>query len=159
MEIESRFPSLRSSRSLPPMTVPAHGSTRYLRSRVEVRSGVLRWEVPRAVFGVLPIGSRTIEIPLSEVSSLTVRRTLQPLRFILGLAWVAIPMIFGLWWLAVPSAMFGIWVIAISVGPQLEVSTTTGTTRRAPFCFTHRFDAELYAQAALAIAEEVRQRA
>jgi hypothetical protein len=30
---------------------------------------------------------------------------------------------------------------------------------RAPFCFSHRLDAELYAQAALAIAEEVRQQA
>ena len=159
MELESRLEKQRGNVSLPPMTVPAHGSTRYLRSRVEVSGGVLRWEVPRAVFGVFPIGTRTIAIPISEVSRMTVHRTLQPLRFILGLAWVTIPVIFGQWWLAVPSTVFGIWVIAISVGSQLEVSTTTGMTRRAPFCFTHRLDAELYAQAALAIAEEVRQRA
>ncbi len=144
---------------LPPITAPVHGSTRYLRSQVEVSDGILRWETPAALFGVVPIGTRKTEIPVSAVATLTVRRTVQPLRLALGLAWVVIPLLLGQWWWAVPSTMFGVWVVAISLGPQLEVTTTQGVIRRAPFCFSHRFDAELYAEVVLDIAEDVRNRA
>ena len=39
--------------SVPRTTLPVHGSTRYIRTIIEVDDGVVRWEVPRTLLGMV----------------------------------------------------------------------------------------------------------
>jgi hypothetical protein len=91
------------------------------------------------------------------VFSLGVRRRLQPVRFGFGAACIAVPLMFDLWWLAIPMTLFGLWLLLISLGQQLEVLTTAGTRHRAPVCFNHQLDGELYAHAVMRMADEPRE--
>jgi len=139
---------------VPRITVPLHGLTRYLRVRFEVTDGVLRWEVPRTLLGTVPIGVRHIEVPVGEVRSARVHMAARPLRLLVGAACIAVPAVLGLWWLAVPMVVVGAWVVLVSFGPQLEVVTRAGVRHRAVVCFGHRIHAEMYAAAVNDLAEE-----
>lgn len=130
--------------SLPPMTLPQHGLTRYLRVRLAVADGSLQWALPRALLGIVPLGVRQVRVPLGDVRSARLGMVVRPLRLLAGVACIAVPLILTLWWLAVPAALLGLWVILVSFGPHLEVVTRTGARHRAGVCFGHRIDAELY---------------
>ena len=81
---------------LPQITLPMHGSTRYLRVRLEVRDGMLRWEVPRVFLGLVPVGRRCVVIPVEEVGSVVVRRMIRPLLLAIGAAAIAGPLVVGI---------------------------------------------------------------
>ena len=137
---------------LPQITLPMHGSTRYLRVRLEVRDGMLRWEVPRVLLGLVPVGRRGVVIPVEEVVSVVVRRMIRPLLLAIGAAAIAGPLVVGSWWggwwwAAMPMVILGLWVILVSFGPQLVAVTRSGARHRAAVCFGHQIDAELYAAA------------
>jgi hypothetical protein len=137
---------------LPQITLPMHGSTRYLRVRLEVGDGMVLWEVPRALLGLVPVGVRRVVIPVGEVESVLVRRVVRPLRLAVGAAAIAGSLTIaclwgGWWWAAMAMVIIGLWVVLTSLGPQLEVVTRTGARQRAAVCFGHQFDAELYATA------------
>jgi hypothetical protein len=128
-----------------------------LRIRLEVTDAVLRWEVPRTLLGVVPIGVRHLGVSIGEVRSARIHRTARPLRLLLGAACIVVPLVFGLWWLAVPMVVAGAWVILVSLGPHLEVVTRAGARHRAGVCFSHKFDAELYLEAVNDLAEQAQQ--
>jgi hypothetical protein len=137
---------------LPQITLPMHGSARYMRVRLEVRDGMLRWEVPRALLGLVPIGIRHVVIPVREVGSVLVRRMVRPLRPAFGAAGIAGPLVVaclwgGWWWAVMPMAIIGFWVILVALDPHIEAVTRTGARHRAAVCFGHQIDAELYAAA------------
>jgi hypothetical protein len=137
----------RDPRWVPETTLPMHNLTRYLRARVGVTDGVLQWAVPRTLLGVAPIGTRRLALPIEDVRSARMRRGVHPVRFLFGLACVAVPPFFTPWWVMVPLILLGIWVILVSLGPHLEVETLSGRKHRAGVCFGHQIDAELYAAA------------
>ncbi len=141
---------------VPWMTVPTHRLTRYLRVGLEVADGVLRWDVPRTLLGVVPVGTRHVSLPVVDVRSLQVHRVVRWVNLVVGAACIVVPLVFGLWWFAAPMAVFGIWVILVSLGPQLDVVTESGMTGHASVCFSHQLDAELYMAAVTDLAEEVR---
>lgn len=131
--------------SVPRTTLPVHGSTRYIRTYIEVDDGVIRWEVPRTVLGMIPIGSRFIEVPIAEVISVEMRRVVpHPVRLLVGVALVIAPWFFLPWWVSVPMLLLGLWTILIALGPHLELATKSGKVHRAPVCPRHSLDAELY---------------
>ncbi len=101
--------------SVPPITVPANGLTRYLRTRLEVSNGELRWQVARTLLGLVPIGVRTVSVPVGQVGSLAVHRIVRPASFAAGVACMAVPVILRLWWVAAPLALVGAWIIAVSL--------------------------------------------
>lgn len=145
--------------TLPPVRLPQHGTTRYLRVEFEVEDGVVRWVTPRTILGIVPIGTRRIEVPIEGVGALRLRRVVHPVRLVVGAACILVPPALALWWAAVPLAVFGLWVILVSVGPHLEMVTSAGTKHRAAVCFGHQIDAELYVDAVGGFAAEARRSA
>lgn len=148
----------------PPILVPVHSLTRYLRARLEVTGGVLRWEVPRTVLGVLPAGERHVSVPIGDVGSIEVRRVVRPLNLLIGAVLAAVPWLLGWWWAAGPLGVFGLWVILVSLGPRLEVLTVGGEEHHADVCFGHEdvcfgheLDAEIYMAAVDDLANERRE--
>ena len=145
-----------ATQQVPPITVPTHRLTRYLRVRLEVVSGVLRWDVPRTLLGVVPVGVRHVALPVSDVRSLVVHRVVRPFNLAVGALCVAVPIALGLWWAAAPMLILGAWVILVSLGPRLDVVTRSGAEDQANVCFSHQFDAELYMAAVTDLAERAR---
>jgi len=141
----------------PQIAVPVHGLTRYLRTKLEATDGVLRWEVPRTLLGVVPIGVRHVSVPVANVLSQQVGRGVRPFNLVAGAACIAVPLILGLWWAAVPLVIFGAWVVLVSLGPRLEVVTHTGTEHHANVCLSHQIDAELYMAAVDDLVEQAQQ--
>jgi len=141
--------------SVPRTTMPIHGTTRYIRTHLAVKNGVLKWEVPQTFLGMFQIGSRMVDIPMSDVATVDVRRfVIHPFRLAVGLALVITPWVFLPWWLSVPLLILGLWAILNTLGPHLEVVTKAGPVRRAPICFGHSLDAELYQAAVADMLEE-----
>ncbi len=134
-----------------------HGLTRYLRAEVEVTDGVMAWQMPRTLLGVLPIGARRVAVPIAEVESIAVSRTVRPLRLAVGLAGVILPWFFLPWWAALPLLVLGLWVALVALGPQIEAVTTSGAKYRAEVCFGHQFDAELYMDVVRQLSREARE--
>lgn len=132
---------------LPPIDIPVHPLTRYLRVRLEVTDGVLRWEVPRTLLGLIPIGTHHVGVPMTEVRSARVRMVLHPLHLLAGAACIVLPLVFGLGWFSAPLVIIGAWAALASFGPQVEVTTRGGARYRAGVCYGHRIDGELYATA------------
>jgi len=141
---------------VPRTTLPVHRLARYLRVRLEVTDSVLRWDVPRTLLGVVPIGVRHVAIPVADVQSLHVHRAVRPFNLAVGVLCIVMPLVFGLWWIAAPMLIFGAWVILVSLGPRLDVVTRTGATDHASVCFSHQLDAELYMAAVSDLAEQAR---
>ncbi len=143
---------------LPPITVPTHLLTRYLRVRLGVSDGFLRWEVPRTLLGVVPAGVQHISVPVGDVESLRVHRVVRPFSLLVGAACIVVPLVLALWWAAVPLGIVGLWVVLVSLGPRLEVVTHRGEKRHTSVCFSHQIDAELYMAAVTDLAEQARER-
>ncbi len=149
-ELSGKGPKARSvgGESLPPMILPQHGLTRFLRVRLEVQDGALRWMRPRTLLGIVPLGTLRWAMPLGEVDLLRLRRaTPRPVRLASGLLLLAVPLFVLPWWVAVPVMLFGAWVLLVSLGPALEVKTTSGKRHRVAVCFGHQIDADLFIEA------------
>ena len=142
---------------VPRIAMPVHRLTRYMRVRLEVTDGNLRWEVPRTLLGVVPIGVRHICVPVANVQSLQVHRVVRPLNLVVGALCAAVPLVFGLWWAAAPMLIFATWVVLVSLGPRLDVVTRSGAKEHASVCFSHQLDAELYMAAVSDVAEQARK--
>lgn len=133
---------------LPPMVLPQHGLTRYLRVRLEVTDGELCWERPRALLGIIPVGVGRLGIPLAQVRGLRLRQpAVRPFRLVVGLLLIGLPPFVLPWWAAVPLLLVGVWVTLVSLGPRLEIDTHTGKRHRTGVCFGHQFDADLFIEA------------
>ena len=131
--------------SLPRMTLPVHGTARYVRTYLEVQDGILRWDVPRTVLGMIPVGSRRVEVPLVDVKDVRMKRMVpHPVRLALGAGLAVAPWFLLPWWAAVPLLILGLWTILIALGPHLELETKSGRIHRSPICFGHSLDAEIY---------------
>jgi hypothetical protein len=128
----------------PPITIPTHQLTRYLRVRVAVVDEELQWEVPTTLLGVVPVGVKQVTIPVGEVQSIDMGRTVRAGPLPIGIAMIVAPWIFLPWWVALPVAVAGLWVAVVALGPQLVVVTRSGGRHRAAVCFGHQFDADLY---------------
>ncbi|NQV08025.1 hypothetical protein HQ535_15925, partial [bacterium] len=115
--------------SLPEMTVPMHNLTRYLRARVAVFGGVMTWQIPRTLLGIIPIGQRKVEVPVGEIRSLKMNgRTMHPISSLVGMVAVATPWFFLPWQGALLILIIGLWVLVVSLGPGIEASTRRGVT-------------------------------
>jgi hypothetical protein len=132
---------------LPPLVLPQHNLTRYLRVRLEVAGGLLRVAAPRTLLGLVSLGVRRLEIPIADVVVLNVGRRVRPLRLLIGIACIVVPSVLAPWWVILPMVIAGLWVILVSLGPQLEVVTASGRRHRAGVCFSHQIDGELFAGA------------
>ena len=146
-----------TTQTLPVIIVPTHGMTRYLRVRLGVADGVMEWQVPRTILGIVPFGVRRVAVPVASIRVVRIHRTLRPVSAVAGLACIALPIAVQWWWLVVPFCAGGLALIAISVGPRLEATTARGRTYRADVCFGHEFDADLYAEAVLDMARSLRE--
>jgi hypothetical protein len=73
-----------------------------------------------------------------------VARAVNPLHLVIGLAGVILPWVFLPWWASVPLLILGLWIVLVALGPQLLLRTRSSRTYRAPVCFGHQLDAELY---------------
>lgn len=104
----------------------------------------MRWEVPRTLLGVVPVGVRRVSVPVTEVQSIDLGRTVRPLHLTIGLGLVAVPAILGLWLLLLPLGLLGLWVALVSMGPAMVALTRNGERHRADVCFGHQLDADLY---------------
>ncbi len=128
----------------PPIRVPTHNLTRYLRTTIEVSDNTVRWTVPRTILGLMRIGLRLVAVPVDDVVSIRVGRAVSPLRLVIGLGGAILPWFFLPWWAALPLLLLGLWVTLVALGPQLILATQRNETHRAPVCFGHQLDAELY---------------
>lgn len=134
---------------VPPLVLPVHPAARHLRTRLAVDEWVLRWDVPRALLGIVPLGTKHVEVPLTELASLAlVRLSVRPLRLVAGvlIAFGAFALDVA-WWGTIGLLVLGAWVSFRSLVSGLELRTTTGRVHHAGICFGHLFDAEVYAVA------------
>ena len=143
-ESENGSHAMTGSAQAPPIRVPTHNLTRYLRATVEVSDHVVRWAVPRTILGVIPVGLRQVAVPVDDVASIGVGRTVRPLRLLVGLAGAILPWFFLPWWASLPVTVVGLWIVLVALGPQLLLTTRSNERHRAPVCFGHQLDAELY---------------
>lgn len=150
---ESR-PVLRSTErrpaDLPRLTLPQHGLTRYVHTRVEMVDRVLGIDAPRTLLGIVPMGTRRVEVPLADLVSLEVRgfgRRIRVVRLLVGLSLVIGGPVLTPWWIAGPLVLLGLWIALVSLGPKLEVVTRAGVTHRVPVCSSHQLDADLFIRA------------
>ncbi len=138
--------SSRAGVQVPPLTLPVHSLTRYLRSRFAVVDGELRWDVPRTLLGIVPVGVDHITVPIVDVREVRVHTAVRPVRLLIGGTLIVLPLVVAPWWVAAPVAIVGGWVGLASIRLHLEAETI-GASHHAGVCFGHRFDAELYADA------------
>ena len=138
------------------MTVPAHGTTRYLRTDLEVDDGVMRWHAPRTVLGIVRIGTRTIEVPVEDIRKIRMHRGLRLLPRLVAIALVLLAWVLLPWWLAAVFTIIGLWALLITLGPRIEVETRSGRIHSAPVCFGHGIDAELFIDGVNDIAGDAR---
>ncbi len=144
---DARNEANQQQENLPPMILPQHGLTRYLRIRLEVDNGVLRWECPRTILGIVPLMRRQWSVPIGSLRSLQLRQpVLRPVRLAAGLTLIVLPWFLVPWWAAGPLLVLGLWVTLVSLGPALEIATA-GKRHRAGVCFGHQFDADLFVEA------------
>jgi hypothetical protein len=129
---------------VPPILVPVSNLTRYVRVRLWVADGMVQWEVPWRLLGIIPIGMRQVRIPFAEVTAARIARRVQPLLLLIGLVLIVVPWFFLPWWASLLLLFLGFWVAMVSMGPRLIVATRLGRTRSAPVCFGHQLDADLY---------------
>jgi len=102
---------------LPPMTLPVNNLARYLRTELGAEGGRLQWKVPRAILGIIPAGTRRVEVPVAEIAATRIGRAVRPVSFVAGLAGIAVPFFFFPWWAALPILLVGLWVLIVSLGP------------------------------------------
>ena len=151
--------SERPGGDLPPITVPVHGTTRYLRATIAATDGVMTWRAPTTVLGVVPIGEHTIEVPVGDIESIRtveVGRAPNGLNLVLGILLLATPWFVLRWWVALPIAVGGLWASLVALGPKLEAVTTGGERHRIGVCFQHQLDADLFVEAVTDLASEAR---
>lgn len=127
------------------VTLQQHPFTRYLKVRLEVTDGILKWQRPWTLLGVIPLGMRHLAVPVKDIGFVGVRMAVRPLNLFAGVMIAVVSLLLGIGWAAAPLVAFGAWVAVVSVGPQLELLTTGGATRRTRIGFAHRGDAEVYA--------------
>ena len=132
--------SMTTIGSLPPILVPQHNLARYRRVRLEVTDGVFRWDEPRTVLGIIPVGRRAGRWATS----------------LLAVAAAVVGFLLLPWWLAVPLLLVALWVLVVSTGPYLEARTLSGGRRRVAVCFGHKIDAELFMAGLADIVSEAR---
>lgn len=134
---------------VPPLVLPVHPAGRHLRTRLGVDEWVLRWDVPRAFLGIVPMGTKHVEVPLTELASLAlVRLAVRPLRLVVGILIAFGAFALGVpWWGTIGLLLLGAWVSFRSLVSGLELRTTSGRVHHAGVCFGHLFDAEVYAVA------------
>ena len=104
----------------------------------------MRWEVPRTILGIVPVGNRVIEVPATDIVGIGVGRAVRPVGTAVGLATLVVPFLWSWGWWAALMVPIGLWVIAVALGPRMEVVTRTGHTHHANVCFGHQIDADLY---------------
>ena len=130
------------------MLLPQHGLARYRRIRLDVTAGVLRWQHPRTLLGIVPFGRIRVELPLGDLESVHLQRpAFRALPLAGGLLLLAVPLFVIPWWIAVPLMVVGAWAALVSFGPQLVVLTRAGKRHRAAVCFGHQLDADLFVAA------------
>ena len=84
-----------ASQPVPPITVPTHRLTRYVRVQLEVADGMVRWEVPQTLLGLIPIGVRRVVVPVADVETLAVHRAVRPFNLLAGALCILIPIVLG----------------------------------------------------------------
>ena len=90
------------------MVVPAHNLARWIHSKLEVRNGTMRWEVPRTIVGLVPVGKRLIEVPTAEISNIGVGRVVRPVGLAAGIGAIVVPFLLGWGWWAVLTIPLGL---------------------------------------------------
>lgn len=140
----SHFSPPAANLDAPPILVPAHNLARWVHAKLAVRNGVMRWEVPRTILGIIPVGKRVMEVPTSEVLGIRVGRTVRPMGAGAGIALIVLPFLFEWGWWAALTVPIGVWAFLVATGPRIEAKTSRGRTIRANVCFGHKLDADLY---------------
>lgn len=132
---------------LPPTVLPLNTITPYLRARLEVADDCLRWESPRTVLGIIPIGSRRVEIPLGAIKSVGARYGVYPVRLLLGAGLLAVPFLVTTWWAAAGTLAAAGALLLLAPAARLDVVTADGRAHRLGICIRHRLDVDLIAAA------------
>lgn len=148
-----------TSSGAPPIVVPQHGTTRYLRATIEATDGVMRWTEPTTILGVVPTGEHTIEVPVGNIESIRtvdVGRAPNGLNLGLGILLLVSPWFLLRWWAALPIAIGGLWASLVALGPKLEAVAIGGERHRIGVCFQHQLDADLYVEAVTDLAGQSR---
>jgi hypothetical protein len=136
-----------NSVQLPPTVLPLNRATPWYRARIEATDGVLRWETPRTLLGLLRAGTRRVALPLADITAVRARLGVHPARLAVGLALLgAILTGPSAWAVPVLAALAGLQLM-MAPDAQLVVRTIDGRTRRLAICILHRMDVELVAAA------------
>ncbi|HEX6887787.1 MAG TPA: hypothetical protein VF143_06745 [Candidatus Nanopelagicales bacterium] len=132
---------------LPPTVLPLNRATPRYRARLEATDGVLRWETPRTLLGLLRVGTRRVALPLADITDVRSRLGVHPARLAVGLALLA-AILTGppAWAIPVLAAPAGL-LLMMAPDAELVVRTTDGRTRRLAICVLHRMDVGLVAAA------------
>ncbi len=143
--------------SVSPMVIPAHNLARWVRTEMAIANGVMEWQVPRTILGVLPFRRDRIAASTADVEGIAVTRAVRrPVSLTIGLATIVAPFILGWGWWGLLTVPFGLWISLVSLGPRMVATTFDGSRLPADVCFGHQIDADLYIAAVHDIGAEIR---
>jgi hypothetical protein len=128
------------------MVLPVHRLTPYLRVRIFTDSRSLAIEHRRALRGLIPLRTRRIKVPLTELASARVKSNVRLQCLVTAGVLVAsiflpdLPVA-----LRVACGIPGLLELLLALGPgkAMRIERTDGRSWTIPFCRTHSFDASL----------------
>lgn len=132
---------------VPPTTLPMNTITPYLRARLEVVDDTLRWQTPRTVLGLVPIGAERVALPLQTITGVQARYTVHPVRLLLGLGLLVVPVAVPVVWVGLPALAVAVVLLLLAPAAQLRVVSANGRRDDLGVCIRHKLDVDLIAAA------------
>lgn len=128
------------------MVLPVHQLTPYLRVRISTDDRSLAIEHRRALFGLIPLWTHRIQIPLTDLARGRVKSNVR-LQCVAAAVVLAasiplldLPLVAGL---ALGIMALLELLLALAPAKAVRVERTDGRTWTIPFCRVHAFDASL----------------
>ena len=142
------------------MVLPVHWATPYLRVRVTTDANALVVEDRRALFGLIPVRRRRVEIPYGDLETARLKNVARWGCLLAAAIVVASILLTHLWVVAdVVLAATGILLILMTFIRGIHVERVDGRSWTFPICRTHEFDASIALLDALHQRDNVRKSA
>jgi hypothetical protein len=126
------------------MTLPVHWATPYLRVRVTSGDAALVVEDRRALFGLVPVRRRRVEVPYADLDTARIKNVARWSCLIPAVVVGVTIFLTGVPILVdVALALVGILLLLMTFIRGIRVERTDGHTWTFPICRTHEFDASL----------------
>lgn len=111
----------------------------YLRSRLVLDVDALHATVPRAVLGIVPLGTRAFDAPLERLARVRITLVVHAERLLVAAALLAAAALGGLpWAVGVASAVVAVALLFLGVALGMRIEERGGDRVTVPICVVQR---------------------